>query len=88
MGADKLILTPVEAVAKKLNTTVSDEAKWFAVMNLKTGDDGKAVANGLPNGEYKLVETKTHEDYNLLTEPVDANLTLAYTTKWDEKKTF
>lgn len=88
MGADKPILTPVEAVAKKLNTTVSDDAKWFAVMNLKTGDDGKAVANGLPNGEYKLVETKTHEDYNLLTEPVDANLTLVYTTKWDEKKTF
>lgn len=88
MGANKTILTPAEAAAKKLNATVSDEPKWFAVMNLKTGDDGKAVANGLPNGEYKLVETKTHEDYNLLTEPVDANLTLAYTTKWDEKKTF
>lgn len=88
MGANKTILTPAEAAAKKLNATVSDEPKWFAVMNLKTGDDGKDVANGLPNGEYKLVETKTHEDYNLLTEPVDANLTLAYTTKWDEKKTF
>lgn len=88
MGADKPILTSAEAAAKKLNTTVSDEAKWFAVMNLKTRDDGTAVANGLPTGEYKLVETKTHEGYNLLTEPVDANLTLAYTTKWDEKKTF
>lgn len=88
MGAEKTILTPTEAAAKKLNATVSDEPKWFAVMNLKTRDDGTAVANGLPTGEYKLVETKTHEGYNLLTEPVDANLTLAYTTKWDEKKTF
>lgn len=89
MGTTKPILTPAEAKAKKLNATDSDsEPKWFAVMNLTTDENGKAVANGLPNGEYKLVETKTHEDYNLLTEPVDANLTLAYTTKWDEKKTF
>lgn len=89
MGANKTILTPAEAKAKKLNATDSvTEPKWFAVMTLTTDENGKAVANGLPNGEYKLVETKTHEDYNLLTEPVDANLTLAYTTKWDEKKTF
>ena len=88
MGADKTILTPAEAAAKKLNATVSDEPKWFAVMNLKTGDDGTAVANGLPTGEYKLVETKTHEGYNLLTEPVDANLTLDCTTTWSKKDTF
>ena len=88
MGAEKTILTPTEAVAKKLNTTVNDEAKWFAVMNLKTGNDGKAVANGLPNGEYKLVETKTHKDYNLLTEPVDANLTLDCTITWKEDTSF
>ena len=88
MGTPKPILTPAEAKAKKLNATVSDEPKWFAVMNLTTGDDGTAVANGLPTGEYKLVETKTHEGYNLLTEPVDANLTLDYTTKWDDTKTF
>ena len=88
MGADKTILTPAEAAAKKLNATVSDEPKWFAVMNLKTGEDGTAVANGLPTGEYKLVETKTREGYNLLTDPVDANLTLDYTTKWEDTKTF
>ena len=89
MGAGKTIFTPAEAKAKKLNVTDGEnEPKWFAVMPLKTGKDGKAVANGLPNGEYKLVETKTHEGYNLLTEPVDANLTLDYTTKWDDTKTF
>ena len=89
MGAHKTILTPAEAKAKKLNATDSvTEPKWFAVMTLTTDGNGEAVANGLPTGEYKLVETKTHEGYNLLTEPVDANLTLDYATKWEEKKTF
>ena len=88
MGANKTILTPEEAAAKKLNATVSNEPKWFAVMDLKTEADGKAVANGLPTGEYKLVETKTHKGYNLLTGPVDANLTLDYTTAWSDTKTF
>ena len=89
MGTDKTILTPAEAKAKKLNATDGDtEPKWFAAMNLKTGDDGKTVANGLPTGEYKLVETETHEGYNLLTEPVNANLTLDCTTKWKDTKTF
>lgn len=87
-GEVKTILTPAEAAAKKLNATVSDEPKWFAVMDLKTGDNGEAVANGLPTGEYKLVETKTHEGYNLLTEPVDAKLTLDCTTTWNKKDTF
>ena len=89
MGANKTILTPAEAKAKKLNATDSDtEPKWFAVMTLKTNAEGKAVANGLPTGEYKLVETKTHEGYNLLTEPVNANLTLDYITTWNDTKIF
>lgn len=89
MGDDKTILTPAEAAAKKLNATDSDaEPKWFAVMTLKTGKDGRDVANGLPNGEYKLVETKTHEGYNLLTEPVDANLTLDCTITWKKDTSF
>ena len=89
MGTTKPILTPAEAKAKKLNATDSvTEPKWFAVKTLKTDGNGEAVANGLPTGEYKLVETKTHEGYNLLTEPVDANLTLDCTTKWNDTKTF
>ena len=87
-GEKKPFLTDAEAKKLGLNATEDPKTKWFAVMNLTTGKDGKAVANGLPTGEYKLVETKTHKDYNLLTKPVDANLTLDYTTKWDEKKTF
>lgn len=89
MGANKTILTPAEAKAKKLNATDSEtEPKWFAVMTFTTDGNGEAVANGLPTGEYKLVETKTHEGYNLLTEPVDANLTLDCTTKWSKTDTF
>lgn len=87
-GEKKPFLTDAEAKKLGLNATEDPNTKWFAVMNLTTGKDGKAVANGLPTGEYKLVETKTHKDYNLLTKPVDANLTLDCTTKWNDTKTF
>lgn len=87
-GVQKPFLTDAEAKKLGLNATEDPNTKWFAVMNLTTGEDGKAVANGLPTGEYKLVETKTHKDYNLLTKPVDANLTLDYTTTWSDTKTF
>ena len=87
-GEKKPFLTDAEAKKLGLNATEDPNTKWFAVMNLTTGEDGKAVANGLPTGEYKLVETKTHKDYNLLTKPVDANLTLDYTTTWSDTKTF
>lgn len=86
-GEKKPFLTDAEAKKLGLNAT-EPNTKWFAVMNLTTREDGKAVANGLPTGEYKLVETKTHKDYNLLTKPVDANLTLDCTTKWNDTKTF
>lgn len=87
-GDKKPFLTDAEAKKLGLNATEDPNTKWFAVMNLTTGEDGTAIANGLPTGEYKLVETKTHEGYNLLTGPVDANLTLDYTTKWDDTKIF
>lgn len=87
-GEQKPFLTDAEAKKLGLNATEDPNTKWFAVMNLTTGEDGKAVANGLPTGEYKLVETKTREGYNLLTGPVDANLTLDCTTTWSKKDTF
>lgn len=87
-GEKKPFLTDAEAKKLGLNATEDSNTKWFAVMDLKTDADGKAVANGLPTGEYKLVETKTHKGYNLLTGPVDANLTLDYTTAWSDTKTF
>lgn len=87
-GEQKPFLTDAEAKKLGLNATEDPNTKWFAVMNLTTGKDGKAVANGLPTGEYKLVETKTREGYNLLTGPVDANLTLDCTTTWSKKDTF
>lgn len=90
-GEKKPFLADAEAKKLGLNATEDPNTKWFAVMDLttgKTGEKGTAVANGLPNGEYKLVETKTREGYNLLTGPVDANLTLDYATKWEKKETF
>lgn len=87
-GEKKPFLADAEAKKLGLNATEDPNTKWFAVMNLTTGEDGKAVANGLPTGEYKLVETKTREGYNLLTGPVDANLTLDCTTTWSKKDTF
>ena len=90
-GEKKPFLTDAEAKKLGLNATEDPNTKWFAVMDLttgETGENGAAVANGLPTGEYKLVETKTREGYNLLTEPVDANLTLDCTTTWSKKDTF
>ena len=66
-----------------------DEGIWIKVKTLTTdtvdGKAGIACESGLPAGEYKLVETKTVDGYNLLTEPVDAKLNLAYETKWTTK---
>ena len=44
--------------------------------------DGILEVEGLANGTYKLVETKTLKDYNLLKEPVDVSLDIAYKTTW------
>ena len=80
-------LTAAEAKALGLNTTEEEnEPKWFKVATLTTaGEDenaGRATVNGLPDGEYKLVETMTNKGYNLLSGPVDANLTVDYATSW------
>lgn len=77
-----------EATRLGLNSTGSSN-KWYRVATeLTTDTDGKVVANGLPKGEYKFVETKTKEDYNLLTKPVDANLNVDYKTAWRTDTTY
>lgn len=53
-----------------------------------TGPDGKLTYTGLPKGTYRFVETKTLNGYNLLSKPVDAKLTLDYTTTWDTFSTY
>ena len=80
-------LTAAEAKALGLNTTEDEnEPKWFKVATLTTAGEGenagRATVNGLPDGEYKLVETMTNKGYNLLSGPVDANLTVDYATSW------
>lgn len=79
-------ITGNEAKAKGL-----DEKKhWLKVNELplttnKVGEvDGILEVKGLANGTYKLVETKTLKDYNLLKEPVDVSLDIAYKTTWTE----
>ena len=83
-GKEKPFLSTDET--KKLGLNSAD--KWFEVTNLNTGKDGTDIAKGLPNGTYKLVETKTNEGYNLLSGPVDANLTIDYKTKWGSTTSF
>lgn len=80
-------LTAAEAKALGLNATEAEnEPKWFKVNTLTTAGEGVnagcATVNGLPDGEYKLVETMTNKGYNLLSGPVDANLTVDYKTSW------
>ena len=80
-------LTAAEAKALGLNATEAEnEPKWFKVTTLTTAGEGVnagcATVNGLPDGEYKLVETMTNKGYNLLSGPVDANLTVDYETNW------
>lgn len=67
---------------------------WILVKSgLKTGTDGiidtsdSTSANythGLANGDYYLVETKTAESYNLLTEPVYVKLDVTAKTTWEK----
>lgn len=75
----------VNGEAKNLGLTTEDNEIWLKVATLVTKSGGMGKVSGLPAGEYKLVETKTVDGYNLLTEPVDAKLNLEYTTKWTTK---
>ena len=51
---------------------------WLKIAAVKTGEGGVITKNGLANGNYYLVETKTVEDYNLLSKPVEVVLDKDY----------
>lgn len=48
--------------------------------SLKTDENGAISVNGLENGEYYLVETKTNDGYNLLKAPVEVKIAAEYAT--------
>ena len=93
-GATVKFLTDDDATRLGLNAIKGTSVYWYLVEHdLTTDGDGKVVANGLPKGEYKFVETQTKKDYNLLSKPVDADLRIQYTitrgtdTAYDEHGT-
>lgn len=48
-------------------------------------DNGMIKVNGLADGTYYLVETKTLKDYNLLSKAVEVKLNITYTAKWEKQ---
>lgn len=75
-----------DATANELKLPEAGEnEKWVKVKSdITTGTDGKVNVNGLANGTYYLVETKTKQGYNLLQAPVKVELNIAYKTTWTE----
>lgn len=74
------------ATANALKLPAAGEnQEWVKVKSgITTGTDGKANVDGLANGTYYLVETKTKQGYNLLKAPVKVELSIAYKTTWNE----
>ena len=81
-GAEKID----NATAKALKLPTAGEGKKWAKVksDITTANGGKANVDGLANGTYYLVETKTNQGYNLLTAPVKVELNIAYKKTWDE----
>lgn len=73
----------------KLNSTTDSLDQWILVKkDMITANGGAVTEKGLPKGEYYLVETETNPGYNLLSEPVKADLSIQYTAKWTESKEY
>lgn len=53
-----------------------------------TTENGNASVSGLPKGTYYWVETKALDGYNLLTEPVKADLQVTYKATWITKSEY
>lgn len=80
----KDVLAENKAKAKGLDVT----KKWVLVATKSTSNveetKGQLTFNGLSNGTYYLVETKTNAGYNLLSKPVKVELTINHKTSWTE----
>ena len=78
----KDVLAENKAKAKGLDVT----KKWVLVATKRTSNveetKGQLTFNGLSNGTYYLVETKTNAGYNLLSKPVEVKLTISHETSW------
>lgn len=80
------------ATAVKLGLAATENETWVQIyhdakgreLEATTNDKGIVEYKGLPSGTYKFIETKTLDKYNLLTSPVDAKLSLSYTTTWKD----
>lgn len=59
---------------------LDNEKFWKKIDTLTTDASGIATHNGLSNGTYYLVETKTNDGYNLLKKPIKVILNVQYTT--------
>lgn len=75
--------------AVKLGLATNESETWVQIyhdgkLEAATNDNGIVEYKGLPSGTYKFIETKTLDKYNLLASPVDAKLSLSYTTKWKD----
>ena len=78
--------------AVKLGLATNESETWVQIyydakgkkLEAETDDKGIVEYKGLPSGTYKFIETKTLDKYNLLTSPVDAKLSLSYTTTWKD----
>lgn len=77
------------ATAVELGLTTNKSETWVQIyhdgeLEAATNEKGIVEYKGLPSGTYKFIETKTLDKYNLLASPVDAKLSLSYTTKWKD----
>lgn len=77
-----------DADATELGLTVTQGKHWARLGTKTTNDQGIISVEGLSNGKYKLIETKTDKEYNLLQKPVDVSLTIQYTTNWGINETY
>lgn len=80
--------------AEKLGLPVDADSTWTKITTLTTSIDedpakkGTAEYKGLASGTYYLVETKTVDQYNLLSAPVKVELSVSAKTTWTKKSEY